>query len=194
RGAFIVLEGCDRSGKSTQAKLLVDLLEKLGHNVMLWKFPERKSPIGLMINEYLTNFKEMDDKVIHLLFSANRWECMSEMKKKILDGTTLVVDRYAYSGVAYSATKGLDLEWCKSPDIGLLTPDIVFFMDLTSEEAERRFGFGNERYEVKAFQEKVKKTFYLLKDQTWKVLDACGTVKELHEEIKNLSLETIQKC
>ncbi|RIB06998.1 thymidylate kinase-domain-containing protein [Gigaspora rosea] len=194
RGAFIVLEGCDRSGKSTQVKLLVNRLEQLGHNVMLWKFPERKTQIGSMIDEYLKNVKDVDDKAIHLLFSANRWECMSEMKKKLLDGITLVVDRYAYSGAAYSAAKGLDLEWCKSPDIGLLTPDIVFFMNLTSEEAEKRFGFGNERYEEKAFQEKVRNIFNFLKDPTWKVLNACRAVEKLHKEIERLSLKTIQKC
>ncbi|CAG8826941.1 3005_t:CDS:2, partial [Racocetra persica] len=154
----------------------------------------RTTQIGVMINDYLTKAKDIDDRVIHLLFSANRWECNLEIKKKILEGTTLVVDRYAYSGAAYSAAKGLDLEWCKSPDIGLLTPDIVFFMNLTSEESEKRVGFGKERYEEKTFQEKVKETFDLLKDPTWKVLDASKAVYDLHHEIKDLSLETIQKC
>jgi len=39
-------------------------------------FLERKTLIGQMINSYLTNNKELDDRAIHLLFSANRWECM----------------------------------------------------------------------------------------------------------------------
>ncbi|CAG8462722.1 19746_t:CDS:2 [Racocetra fulgida] len=67
-------------------------------------------------------------------------------------------------------------------------------MNLTSEESEKRVGFGKERYEEKTFQEKVKETFNLLKDPTWKVLDATKTVYDLRNEIKDLSLETIQKC
>jgi dTMP kinase len=39
--------------------------------------------------------------------------CRGLMESKLLGGTTLVVDRYSYSGVAFSAAKGLDIEWCK---------------------------------------------------------------------------------
>lgn len=50
-------------------------------------------------------------------------------------GKTLIVDRYAYSGVAFSAAKGLPLEWCKSPDEALPAPDKVFdsFLKTTSQ-------------------------------------------------------------
>jgi thymidylate kinase len=51
----------------------------------------------------------------------------------LLSGTTLVVDRYAYSGVAYSAAKGrrdMGLDWCKAPDAGLPAPDLVVFMQV----------------------------------------------------------------
>jgi dTMP kinase len=69
-----------------------------------------------MINSYLSSEDEVDDASIHLLFSANRWEKRSEMISALQSGTTLVVDRYSYSGVAFTASKGipsLDLDWCK---------------------------------------------------------------------------------
>jgi dTMP kinase len=100
RGAFIVIEGLDRSGKTTQVKKLCDALYDAGHNVQALRFPgmpshhvaqllpcswslspahtdlsaDRTTPIGKMIDSYLQSKTEMDDHSIHLLFSANRWE------------------------------------------------------------------------------------------------------------------------
>lgn len=77
---------------------------------------------------------------------------------KLLAGTTLVVDRYAYSGVAYSAAKGvpgIDIDWCKAPDRNLPAPDLVVYLRASNAVAAARPGFGEERYEKAEFQEKV---------------------------------------
>ena len=74
RGAFIVFEGADRAGKSTQCQMLVDHLAAQGVAVERWCFPDRTTAIGKMINSYLTSQSEIDDAAVHLLFSANRWE------------------------------------------------------------------------------------------------------------------------
>ena len=59
-----------------------------------------------MLNQYLRNkdFK-FSDEAIHLFFSANRWEMKEQILKDLESGITLVCDRYAFSGVAYSAAK-----------------------------------------------------------------------------------------
>ena len=59
------------------------------------------SQIGSTIDKYLKGTSELDDHVIHLLFSANRWEMLSELRKNLESGTHVVVDRYAFSGVAF---------------------------------------------------------------------------------------------
>ena len=70
---------------------------------------------------------------MHLLFSANRWEAVKSLKARLNSGETLVCDRYAFSGVAFTAAKGtLDLEWCKNPDRGLPAPDAVIYLDVAS--------------------------------------------------------------
>jgi dTMP kinase len=68
----------------------------------------------------------------------------------------------------------LDLEWCRNPDIGLLSPDVVLFLDLDIEEAEKRGGFGMERYEKKELQVKVRGEFSKLQDDKWKVNSLYG--------------------
>ena len=71
----------------------------------MMRFPDRTTSIGSVINSYLSCKKELDDHVVHLLFSANRWEVEREIVKTIMSGTSICVDRYAFSGVAFSAAK-----------------------------------------------------------------------------------------
>ena len=67
--------------------------------------------------------------------------------------------------MVYSAAKknhALSLEWARSPDIGLPRPDRVIFLDLTTEEVEKRLGYGEEKYEKRELQEKVREQFLAL--------------------------------
>ncbi|KAI9359851.1 thymidylate kinase-like protein [Pilaira anomala] len=192
RGLLIIVEGCDRSGKSTQCDNLVSRLKNEGTDTELIKFPDRTTQTGKMIDSYLQQKSELDDHAIHLLFSANRWEAMKSLEEKLKSGKTLVVDRYAFSGVAFSSAKGLDLEWCRNPDIGLLSPDIVLFLDLDIEEAEKRGGFGEERYEKRDLQMKVRDEFMKLKDDTWKFIDASQSKENVEKDIWK-TIETTKK-
>jgi dTMP kinase len=146
RGAFILFEGGDRCGKSTQTKRLEEKLRADGVAVEGIRYPNRTSTIGQMINNYLASTTDMDDRTIHLLFSANRWEANKSIHASLEAGTTLICDRYAYSGAAFTSAKGLDLEWCKNPDRGLPAPDAIIYLDMPIEEAAKRGDFGEERY------------------------------------------------
>ena len=107
RGAFVVLEGIDRSGKTTQCKLLWQRLIQAGIAATCWRFPNRTTATGRIINEYLQQSQmQLDDHAIHLLFSANRWEVAQNLARTLYNGTTVICDRYAYSGVAFSSAKG----------------------------------------------------------------------------------------
>lgn len=106
RGAFIVIEGVDRSGKSTQCKKLVEKLKNMNIPAQLMCFPDRTTKTGKLIDEYLKNENcNLNDQTIHLLFSANRWENVEKIKSLLFQGTTLIVDRYSYSGIVFSTAK-----------------------------------------------------------------------------------------
>ena len=119
------------------------------------KFPDRDTLVGKMIDAYLTNVnrdKEQPcDEVIHLLFSTNRWELKKQILSDLEKGINVILDRYVYSGVAYSSAKGLNLDWCKNCDIALPKPDIVFFLKINEEEGSKRSNFGDEIYEKTDF-------------------------------------------
>ncbi|THV78038.1 thymidylate kinase [Aureobasidium pullulans] len=162
RGKLIVFEGLDRSGKSTQCERLVSYLTEKGVPVKHRRFPDRTTPIGQMINNYLQGQTEQEDHVIHLLFSANRWEAVPSIEADINAGITVIIDRYYYSGCVYSAAKNnpsLSLSWCRHPEEGLPRPDLCLFLDISAEDAAKRGGWGEERYEKKELQDRVRQLF-----------------------------------
>lgn len=190
-----MLEGVDKSGKTTQCKKLLQALESIGRPAELMRFPERSTTIGQLISAYLQKKSDLEDHTVHLLFSANRWELVPLMKKKLEQGTTLIVDRYAFSGVAFTSAKpGFSLDWCKMPDVGLPKPDLVMFLQLSPSDAALRGQFGEERYENSDFQKAVQQKFeVLMKDPSinWQVIDASRSVEDVHKDITAQSLNAI---
>jgi dTMP kinase len=185
RGVFICFEGLDRCGKSTQSKRCADTLASRGEEVEQARYPDRTTSIGGIINQYLQSGKELSDECIHLLFSANRWEAQASLEAKLQSGVNIVCDRYAYSGIAYSTAKGMDPAWCKNPDVGLVAPDLVVFLDAKPEQVSGRSEYGEERYEKMEFQKKVYEGFLGLREQDWKVVDATRGMDELSAEIQS---------
>ncbi|KAJ5795222.1 hypothetical protein N7457_001821 [Penicillium paradoxum] len=189
RGALIVVEGLDRAGKSSQCEMLRDSLTRQGHMVKYIRFPDRTTPIGKLIDSYLRGSSHQDDHSIHLLFSANRWEVAKSIEEDIANGTTIIVDRYSYSGVVYSAAKAnptLSLEWAWQPEIGLPRPDICLFLSISPEEAAKRGGFGAERYENETMQTRVRELFRTIfeKQEDVSVIDAGKSIEDVSQEVQ----------
>ena len=63
-----------------------------------------------------------------MLFSANRWEVKDSILKDLKQGTHVILDRYIWSGLAYSTALGIDYNWAASMDKGLPIPNITFLM------------------------------------------------------------------
>jgi len=75
----------------------------------------------------------------------------------------VVIDRYYYSGVVYSVAKNnptLDFQWARNPDVGLPRPDVCIFLDISEEDAAKRGGgYGEEKYETRQMQARVRENF-----------------------------------
>jgi len=185
RGLFVVFEGLDRSGKSTQSKELVKRLE--GRGPVHWMcFPDRTTAIGTLIDLYLQRRLELPDETIHMLFCANRWESLPKMLDLLRGGTSIVCDRYAFSGVAYSAAKGLDFEWCKALDVGIPAPDAVFFLRVDPSVGKSRSSYGDERYENEALQTAVRGQFdraELHAEVRWTTVNGARSIETIRDEI-----------
>lgn len=104
-------------------------------------------------------------------------------------GTAVICDRYAFSGIAFSAAKGLSYEWCRSPEIRLPAPDLTVFLDITPEKAKERGGYGEERYEKEELQREVRRMFDRISKEMledggrWVTLDAGKERVAVSEEV-----------
>lgn len=126
------------------------------------------------------------------LFKPTYYATSASIEQALQSGITVICDRYAFSGVAFSAVKpSLSYDWCKSPDISLPAPDLVLFLDVSPEVARQRGGYGEERYEKEELQMKVRNVFERIetdtssvnKNLTWQTIDASGSLEEVHSLI-----------
>ena len=184
RGLMIVFEGLDRCGKSTQARKLEAYFEAISQKAEVISFPDRSTECGKILDSYLKQSKNMKVRASHLLFSFNRWEKSEDIIAKLYEGVNVILDRYAFSGVAYSLAKGEPLDWCLYPDQGLPRPDIVFQLDTDLDQIKTREDFGNERHDNVEFLFKVKQAYCNFHNYLyWNIIDASKDVDEIHNNI-----------
>ena len=164
-GFFVVFEGPDGSGKSTQAKLLADKLTAQGLDVVLTKEPGGTA-MGQKIREILLNPANtgLDKKTELLLFAADRAQHITEVIAPALQSGKIVIsDRFAESTKAYQFARGnalLDIfSAIKTP----ITPDLTIFLDIDYKTKRTRRPDGREldrfEQEKKDFFEKVRKNY-----------------------------------
>jgi dTMP kinase len=81
--------------------------------------------------------------MIHMLFVLNRWEIKKEIEERLNKGQNVVLDRYSYSGIAYTAAKGIEVDWCIATEKGLPKPDFVYYLKVNNiKDLESRGGYG----------------------------------------------------
>lgn len=190
RGAFIVFEGIDRADKSTNAHLLADSMRANGISVAEWSFPEYKvSKTGQLLRQYLDSGVKLDARTQHLLFAANRAEWVGNIDSILKQGTTIICDRYVYSGIAYSAAKGLDFDWCCMVEDGLPMPDLVIHLQVDPKVAATRSKFGKELHDDVAFLGRVQEQYTRLCEHknagSWVVINAGKALDDIHLDIQS---------
>ena len=169
KGKFIVFEGCDGSGKSTQLKLLANYLESKGEEVYLTREPT-DSPFGSLIHTCLTGRISADEHTIAAMFAADRLDHirngLNGILKKLDEGVTVLCDRFYLSSFAYNGGF-VPLEWVISlntPAMEMLTPDLTVFIDLPPEEGMERISRRGsvERYETLERQRLIREKYFEL--------------------------------
>jgi len=154
RGLFIVLEGIDGSGTTTQSRLLAEWLEAQGREVVLTAEPTQ-GPVGATIREILQGRlpggqTSVDEPTMALLFAADRaWHLHSLILPALAKGTVVVSDRHYLSSVAYQGL-GVEMAWVQSLNARFRRPDLTVLLDIDPQLSLRRKqaqGRPAERYE-----------------------------------------------
>jgi len=193
---FITFEGIDGCGKSTQAKLLLEYMNKSGVETILVREPGGTN-ISESIREILLHSSSghMGDRTESLLMTASRAQLTPEVIIPNMDqGKFVIADRYSDSTLAYQGGgRNLDIEWLielNNYATFTLLPDITFFVDIRSEEALKRLDSNKDRIEGEGieFQARVRKTYHELAERfndRYVILDGYGEIDDIHQKVLN---------
>lgn len=196
KGIFISFEGIEGTGKTTQARLLSEYLERAGFKTALTEEPGG-TPISRMIREVVlkVDHKEMHPLTELLLYSASRCQHLNEVIQPALnEGKIVITDRFSDSTAAYQGYgRGIDMKLIEILDkiaAGGMKPDLTFLLDIGVETGLRRNRGANkvDRFELEEidFHEKVRDGFLEIAGQEpkrIKVINASGTMEEIHAKI-----------
>ena len=193
---FITFEGIDGCGKSTQARLLLDYMNKSGVETILVREPGGTN-ISESIREILlhSTSSQMGDRTESLLMTASRAQLTQEVIIPNMDqGKFVIADRYSDSTLAYQGGgRNLDIEWLielNNYATFTLLPDITFFVDIRSEETLRRLDNNKDRIEGEGieFQARVRKTYHKLAERfnnRYVIMDGYGEIDDIHQKVLN---------
>ena len=169
KGVFICVEGLDGSGKTTQAALLTEKLNK--NNNAVYTAEPSHGKIGTFIREScLYEEKRLPTAVEALLFAADRIEHVeNEIKPALAEGKIVVCDRYVYSSLAYQGSAGLSLVWIQKINSYALKPDYAIFIDVPPERVLERLQRKKSVMETLEIQRKVREIYmaFAKKGELW---------------------------
>ena len=194
QGKFVVIDGPDGAGKSTQVKLMREFLEGAAVGVVSVRDPGG-TPIGEQIRQILLSNANAQMRVACevLLYMASRAQLWAECIEPALQGGQCVIsDRWISSTIAYQAVAGkigapkvlqiaeaaLERPW----------PDVTLVLDLPSDVGMARVGAETDRMEGKGagFHQQVREAFLTLADGRldFRVIDGQGSVAEVHHRLR----------
>jgi dTMP kinase len=196
RGRFIVLEGIDGAGTTTQTERLVAHLRARGRPAQATREPSG-GPVGRLLREILLGQHRLPDgapvggSTMALLFAADRVDHLQrEVEPLLAAGTDVVSDRYLLSSLAYQAVEA-DRAWVASLARGVRRPDLTILVDLPIEvaaERRRRAGRPVERYDADSTLARVAENYrQLAREWNASVIDGAGTLDQVAAAVAALA-------
>lgn len=168
RGRFVVLEGLDGAGTTTQARLLADALREDGRTAHVTAEPSG-GPVGALVRQVLNrriagrDGAPFEPAALALLFAADRLDHAAvEIAPKLAAGVDVVSDRFTLSSLAYQGLAVGDLAWVEAVNARAPAPDVTIFLRVRPEVGLRRrhaASLDREIFEVAAFQRRVAESY-----------------------------------
>lgn len=198
KGKLIVIEGLDKSGKETQAKLIIKFLMENGIDAIYEDEPTNSNPIGRLIKDWLNRKIDiLDGKAITLLYAADRYEHIRKrIEPAINSGKIVVLDRYFYSTIAYEkALYNVDEKWIEYIHNYVIKPNIVIYLKVKPEECVRRAKLMGEQDRHEKIEKliAVEKVYDELAEKyNFFIVNGEKNINEVFEDIKNIILQVLK--
>jgi dTMP kinase len=188
RGFFIVFEGVDGGGKSTQIKLLTDYFKDQGYDVEHHMEPT-EGEIGSLLWTYMrSKNRSFNPETEALLFAADRIEHGKAITQALNEGKVVISDRYLHSSLAYQGAAGVDVDWMKSLNRHALKPDLVVLLDIDPGKSLNRVSDRDKTvFEESEYLKKVRSEYLRYAEAgELEVIDALQPIETVHAEIRML--------
>lgn len=167
-----MLDGIDKAGKNTQARLLAENLKKIGVKVNSVSFPDYDTPLGREIRRFLQGEVSYRPEVRQLLYVANRWEREADIRRWLDEKNYVITDRYMQAGLVYGLANGLKLDWMLGMEEGLPKADLVIILDISPETAVERERAEDIYEKNLSFQKTIRATYLDLgKRLGWRIIN-----------------------
>ncbi len=180
---FIVLEGIDGCGKTTQAMKLAQWLRSNGKIAYMTTEPTC-GKTGVFIRQILSGEEKVDPLTLALLFAADRNEHLKkEVEPALADGKIVISERYYHSTIAYQAAQGVDRDWLFRLNGFARKPDVAFLLDLEPKTGATRSEQA-EIFENAEFLMKVRVEYMKLSGEMV-IIDAKPPIDKVFADIKS---------
>lgn len=204
---FIVFEGLDGSGKSTQINMLRDKLKLMGRKVYVTAEPTNSATGGLIRDTLSNNYKREASELASLFLTdriSHNVNPVWGIKKFLQEGTDIICDRYYYSSFAYQGL-GTDLNWIIDMNLNcpqIVKPDLCIFLDVDPQKCKRRV--DRERAHLEIFEndekimEQTRMQFFevfkkLNTTENIRIIDANRPINVVSDEILTIVMGLKQK-
>ena len=163
RPLFIVIEGADGSGKTTQIEILKKRFKDLRLKIMDTHEPS-DGPVGMLIRNIMKDRIQTDPSTVAALFIADRLDHINNpingMKNRLKEGYNIICSRYYFSNFAFQS-EYVPIDWlvnCNSLCKSYLKPDIIFYLSVDPVACSNRLTNGRVDIEIYETLEKIIKT------------------------------------
>lgn len=195
RGKFIVFEGIDGAGKSTQISLLEEKLKKEGRKVFVTAEPTQSVTGGALRDALSGNYKRSAAELAAMFLADRVFHNVNEkcgIQQALEKGFDVISDRYYYSSFAYQGLES-DIDWVIDMNLNcpeILKPDLCVFLDLDAEKSKQRIDsarMATEIFENSEMLEKIRSKFFdvfnRLEGENVCIIDASQSIDKVSEEI-----------
>jgi dTMP kinase len=188
-GLFIVIEGIDGTGKSTQARRLAEWLTILGRDVILSREPT-DGPWGTKLRQSATTGRMSPDDELECFLKDRRQHVEELIIPALAAGKVVILDRYYFSTMAYQGARGFDPQEIRRRNEEFApTPDLLIILDLKVDAALERIGVRGDtanEFEKRSNLERCQEIFLSLRDEPFTtVISSEGTLDEVTHRIQD---------
>jgi dTMP kinase len=186
-GLFIVIEGIDGTGKSTQARRLGEWFEAQGREVVLSREPT-DGPWGKKLRESASTGRLSPEDELQYFLNDRRQHVEETIAPALAAGKVVILDRYYFSTMAYQGSRGFDpAEIRRRNEAFAPVPDLLLILDLDVATAHQRIGHRGDstnEFEKKESLERCREIFLTLKGEAFvRVVDSNGSLDDVSERI-----------